>query len=184
MILGLDVSTAITGASILNKNNELVYCEAWKTQKKSLSFYDKLGVIHQSLKALQAEFNITSVFVEEPLMGFKSGFSSAQTISKLQRFNGAVCWDCYLSLGITPELISAATARKICGIKVPRGQKAKEVVLKFLLDNEPEFDIMYTVYGNPTKGSYDRADSIVVARAGLRQRIEEETNEEEKTNIH
>jgi len=184
MILGLDVSTSITGASIIDKNDELVYCEAWKTHKKSLSFYDKLRLIQQNLIDLQLRYDITSVFIEEPLMGFKSGFSSAQTISKLQRFNGAVCWICYVSLDLKPELISAATARKICGIKVPRGQKAKAVVLKFLLDNEPNFDIMYTVYGNPTKGSYDMADSIVVARAGLRQRIEKETNEEKKTNIH
>ena len=166
MILGLDVSTSITGASIIDENDELVYCESWKTHKKSLSFYDKLCLIQQNLIDLQLRYDITSVFIEEPLMGFKSGFSSAQTISKLQRFNGVVCWICYVSLDLKPELISAATARKTCGIKVPRGQKAKEVVLQFFLDNEPNFDIIYTVHGNPVKGSYDMADSAVIARAG------------------
>ncbi len=44
--------------------------------------------------------------------------------------------------------------------------KAKQVVLKFLLDNEPTFEIEYTKQGNPKPDSYDRADSIVIAKAG------------------
>ena len=39
-------------------------------------------------------------------------------------------------------------------------------VLKFLLDNEPSFVIDYTRNGNPKPESYDKADSIVIARAG------------------
>ena len=68
--------------------------------------------------------------------------------------------------GIQPEYIAATSARKLCGIKVSRGQKAKQVVLNFLLDNEPSFVIEYTRNGNPKPESYDKADSIVIARAG------------------
>ena len=50
---------------------------------------------------------------------------------------------------------------------MPRGEKAKEIVLKYLLDNEPNFVINYTKYDNPTPGSYDRADSMVIAKAGF-----------------
>ena len=34
MILGLDVSTSITGATVLNLKEEILYCEAWKLQNK------------------------------------------------------------------------------------------------------------------------------------------------------
>ena len=68
---------------------------------------------------------------------------------------------------LKPEYIAATSARKLCGIKIPRGQKAKQVVLKFLLDNEPSFVIDYTRNGNPKPESYDKADSIVIAKAGV-----------------
>ena len=68
---------------------------------------------------------------------------------------------------IKPEYLAATSARKLCGIKIPRGEKAKPVVLKFLLDNEPGFVIDYTRHGNPKPESYDRADSLVIAKAGV-----------------
>ena len=67
---------------------------------------------------------------------------------------------------IEPKYITATSARKLAGIKVPRGQKAKQVVLNFLLENEKAFKIEYTKFGNPKPESYDRADAIVVAKAG------------------
>ena len=56
---------------------------------------------------------------------------------------------------------------------MPRGQKAKEVVLKHLLDNEPAFSIEYTKHGNPKPESYDRADAIIIAKAGYATENEE-----------
>jgi len=38
--------------------------------------------------------------------------------------------------------------------------------LQFMLDNEPAFHVEYTKYGNPKPESFDRADAIVVAKAG------------------
>ena len=67
---------------------------------------------------------------------------------------------------IEPQYIAATSARKHCGIKVKRGQKAKEVVLKHLLETEPAFKIQYTKHGNPKPGEYDKADAIVIAKAG------------------
>ena len=94
------------------------------------------------------------------------GKSSANTLSKLMRFNGIVSYIIYELFDIKPQYIAATTARKECGIKVKRGEKAKEVVLKHLLDNESAFKIEYTKFGNPKPESYDRADAIVIAKAG------------------
>ena len=65
-----------------------------------------------------------------------------------------------------PEYINVYTARKTCGIKVKRGEKAKKVVLQHVLETEKDFKAEYTKKGNPVKGVYDKADSLVIAKAG------------------
>ena len=166
MILGLDISSNVTGASIVDRDNELIYCKAWRTDKQRLSFYDKLDIIKDKICFIKTQFPIEKVFVEEPLGMFAAGRSSAQVIAKLQSFNGAACWIVRDVMDIEPQHINAATARKSCGITVSRGTRAKEVVLNYLLKNEEKFNIDYTRHGNPIKGEYDRADSIIIARAG------------------
>ena len=82
-------------------------------------------------------------------------------------------WVCYNLFDIEPQYLKAQEARKLCGIKVPRGQKAKKVVMDFILDNVPDFDVVYTRQGNPRPGYADRADSYVVAKAGLTRENQE-----------
>ena len=137
MILGLDVSTSITGATILDKQGQVLYNEAWDTRKFK-SFFEKVEYVEQQINNLDRVYGeFERVFIEESLQTFRSGFSSAAT-----------------------------SARKLCGITVPRGTKAKEVVLKYILDNTPSVTIEYTKFGNPKPECYDKADSWVVARAG------------------
>ena len=64
-------------------------------------------------------------------------------------------------------MLAATSARKSVGVPIKRGDNAKQKVLQFLLDNEPAFVILYTKYGNPKPEEYDRADSIIIAKAGL-----------------
>jgi len=85
-------------------------------------------------------------------------------MSVLQRFNGIVSWICFKSLNIEPRYITPISARSRCGIKVPRGKKAKEVVIEHFIQSK-EFQIDYTRYGNVQKYCYDIADAIVVAKA-------------------
>ena len=168
MILGLDISTSITGATVVDENGAVVMCKSWDTRNKNhyKDLFDKAETIRLELVKLGHYHNIEKIYIEQSLQSFRSGFSSAQTLSTLSRFNGIVSWLCYKTLGIKPEYISASSARKSCGIKVHRGEKAKQVVLKYLLDNEPSFDIEYTKNGNPKPESFDRADSLVIAKAG------------------
>ena len=46
MILGLDVSTSITGATLLNNKGEIVFNEAWDTRKYK-DFFDKAEFIKE-----------------------------------------------------------------------------------------------------------------------------------------
>ena len=113
-----------------------------------------------------SEYPIQHIYVEQPFTFFNSGGSSAKTMAALQKFNGIVSWLLFEIFEIKPEFIGATAARKQAGIKVPRGQKAKKVVLEYLLENEPAFNVEYTRHGNPKPESYDRADAIVIAKAG------------------
>ena len=166
MILGLDVSTSITGYTIVD-NGKIILNGAWDTRKYK-NFFDKVVHVKEGLDKIRKEYGtrITAVYIEQSLQSFRSGFSSAKTLSTLSRFNGIVSWLVFDQYKIQPEYLAATSARKLCGIKVSRGQKAKQVVLNFLLDNEPSFVIEYTRNGNPKPESYDKADSIVIARAG------------------
>ncbi len=166
MILGLDVSTSITGYTIVD-NGKIILNGAWDTRKYK-NFFDKVVHVKDGLDKIRKEYGtrITAVYIEQSLQSFRSGFSSAKTLSTLSRFNGIVSWLVFDKFGIKPEYLAATSARKLCGIKVSRGEKAKQVVLKFLLDNEPSFVLEYTRNGNPKPDSYDRADSMVIAKAG------------------
>jgi len=168
MILGLDVSTSITGATVVDESGNVVMCKSWDTRNKNRygDLLVKADFIRLELLKVSHYHKIKKIYIEQSLQSFRSGFSSAQTLSTLSRFNGIVSWLCYKTFDVKPEYIAATSARKMCGIKIPRGQKAKEVVLKYLLDNEEGFGVQYTKQGNPKPDSYDRADSIVIAKAG------------------
>jgi hypothetical protein len=167
MYLGLDVSTSLTGLTVLDSAGNILLNEVVDMRsKKFVTFFDKAAAVERRLASLKTEHNIQKIYIEESLQAFRPGLSSAQVILTLGRFNGIVSWICYKVFSFEPEYIGATTARKALEIKVPRGENAKEIVLKHVLDLEPTFKVEYTAHGNPVAGSYDRADSYVIAKAG------------------
>jgi len=177
MILGLDISTSITGATVLDSSGKAVYCEAWDTRnkKKFPHLFSKAQFVKDKLWELDDRFGIDRVYVEQSLSRFRPGFSSAKTLLTLAKFNGMVSWSCVQIYETVPEFLSASSARKACGIHIQRGENSKEKVLHFLLDNVPSFSVDYTKHGNPVAGSYDRADSWVIATAGFLQSVDGKT---------
>ena len=168
MLLGLDISTSITGATVLDDNGKVLYCEAWDLRNKNHfpDLFSKASRIKNHILDLSIQFNIEHIFIEQSLQAFRAGFSSAKTLLTLAKFNGIISYICQNDMEVEPEYIGASTARKSNGIKIPRGEKAKKVVLQYVLDNEPNFVVEYTKQGNPKPGSYDRTDSLIIARAG------------------
>ena len=191
MILGVDVSTSITGFAIV-ADGKLVYYDSVDLRKyknvfekgailkeKILDLYEAYQCNNEDNYTGDAEFPIEHIYIEQPFTFFNSGGSSAKTMATLQKFNGIVSWFIYEMFEMQPKYVLAQSARKTVGIKVPRGQKAKQVVLKFLLDTEPAFHIEYTNKGNPKPESYDRADAIIVAMAGhILEQEREDTDSE------
>lgn len=164
MILGLDASTSFVGLTLLDDCGKIVKCECLDLRKIE-GEYEKLEKLAEKLKELNLQHD-TPVFIEEALMMFQNNRSMASVISKLQRWNGMVCGLLFNTYKIKTETIGVLTARKSLDIKVKRGENAKEIVLKKLVDSVPEFGVEYTPKGNPKQGTYDRADSYVIAYAG------------------
>ena len=172
MILGLDISTSITGYTILDHGGNILTCDHIDLRKEK-NFFKKIQIVRKCLEDLEGEYPIEQVYVEQSLQSFRSGFSSAQTLSLLSKINGIVSWLCYNMFYGEPKYLAATSARKLCGIKIPKGQKAKAVSLQFVVDNVPGFEVQYTRHGNPKAGYADRSDSYVIAKAGwIREREE------------
>lgn len=182
MILGVDVSTSITGFAVV-ADGILVYYDSIDLRKHKNIFAKTIAIKEKILDLYEmyqlnnddsssagwgdSSYPIQHIYVEQPFTFFNSGGSSAKTMAALQKFNGIVSWLLYEVFEIEPKFIGATSARKVVGIKVPRGQKAKQVVLQHLLNTEPAFKIEYTKHGNPKPESYDRADAIIIAKAGF-----------------
>ena len=175
MILGLDISTSITGYTILDYEGQILACDHIDLRKEK-NFFKKIRIINGRLEDISERYEIEQVYIEQSLQSFRSGFSSAQTLSLLSKINGIVSWLCYNMFGKDPNYLAATSARKACGIKIPKGQKAKAVTLQFVVDSVPGFDVQYTKHGNPKAGYNDRSDSYVIAKAGWIREREETQN--------
>ena len=165
MILGIDISTSITGFAIVNNGNLISY-DSIDLRKYKDVFAKSIHIKSKILDIYEQYDKFDRIYIEQPFTFFNSGGSSAKTMASLQRFNGIVSWMVYEIFEMQPEYIGASQARKLCDIKVPKGEKAKLVVLEHLLETEESFSVEYTKSGNPKPESFDRADAIVIAKAG------------------
>lgn len=169
MILGLDISTSITGVAILDESGEVIDCFAVDF-KKCKTFFEKCEMAQKEIveRLYSDEFiDITSIYIEQSLQAFRPGLSSAKTLLTLSKFNGILAWMLYEAFNIEPEYIGATTARKQIGLTVPRGVKGKDVVMSYMLKTQTNwFQVEYTNRGNVKSKYYDMADAFVVASAG------------------
>ena len=171
MILGLDISTSICGYTVLDRSGNVIANDCWdmRNKKKFPCALGKADYCREKLLDLSIQYPIELIYIEQSLSAFRPGFSSANTILKLSQFNGIISWFCWNIFKIVPQYLDARSARKACGITVKRGENAKEVVIKHCLDNEKSFVVEYTKMGNPKPGVSDRADSLIIAKAGWKQ---------------
>ena len=84
MILGLDVSTSIIGVCLL-KDNKIVKTD-YIDLRKTTGLLHKAKVVEDYMIHNLKEENIEHVFIEQALMFFRRGGSTAKTMSTLQNF--------------------------------------------------------------------------------------------------
>ena len=72
MILGLDVSTSITGFCILDSSSEIIRCDAWdfRNKNKYNSEFKKAALIKEQLCSIKAQYPIEKVYIEKPFVFF------------------------------------------------------------------------------------------------------------------
>jgi len=168
MILGLDISTAIVGVALID-DRELILSEHWDISKAD-NLFQKAELIGSELWQLR-DHGIEHIFIETALKKFIPGRSRADTIMKLAKFNGIVSWMCYDTFELEPTYINVNSARSLYGLSFPRGTKGpkrKKMVIESVIEKEKTAFKYEMARGgrNYKKGTDDRADAIVIARAG------------------
>jgi len=168
--LGLDISTSCIGICLLRENEILLLDHL--DLKKYKTLWTKSDEFRIKITEILNSFGKIDVLaIEEPLLGFSKGMSSASTITILMKFNGMTSLISRDIFGLEPTYISAASARKLCGVKLQKtsvaGMSHKEQVFKHMC----EHDLSHVVWPlTPKSGSIvgwsrDATDAYVIARA-------------------
>lgn len=177
IILGLDVSTSCTGVCVIDsevqpddKGSHILHLDRIEF-KGCKTLWDKADEVGRYLGLLSVNKRcaVSRVVLEEPLMGFRPGMSSAQTITQLMRFNGIVSYIARNVFQKEPEYIGSAHARKLCGMKLQRTSVAgpqKEQVFAYMAANDlKHVQWPVTKTGKMVLWSRDATDAYVIARA-------------------
>ena len=175
-VIGLDISTSCTGVAALDYRGNIIefaYCKP-----KGDTLVKKADMMGEFITDWTSSLSLgqpASVYIEQNLQRFRRGFSSAQVINTLARFNGMISYIAYRDIGVQPVYVNVNEGRKSLGIKIARGSNTKEEILKWCSLQYP--DIAWpekTLKSGPRKGlvilddcCYDIADAIVTAKAGL-----------------
>ena len=175
--LGLDISTSCTGWCILSENGDIKNIGYVDTSKKK-TLYEKANLIKSEISTLNIFNDIVDIFIEENLQSFRSGFSSAKTISTLAKFNGIVSYICFQEFSKEPVFFNVNSARKILGISLKRkkdgGLPTKEQLLQWAQDNIEYSFPTKVLKSGPRKGeeiidprASDMIDAYIIAKAGI-----------------
>ncbi len=116
-LLALDVSTSTIGIALfedLGTSGELKLLHHVspkvkpKPENKMEELFRKVEIFEQEFLVNYADFGITRVVIEEPLLQSNNVY----TIATLLRFNGMISKSVYDTIGVVPEFISSYDARK------------------------------------------------------------------------
>ena len=171
IILGLDISSSRIGYCLINEKEDLLLVDEIKL-KSSQSLEERADIFKKEMECIKRSLQqeeVDYVFIEQPFMAFSGGKTTAATMAKLQRFNGMCSYVVHSLFGSPATLIQANKARGLVDLKIKRGDNTKLKVIEWVSDKYPkEFIVEYTRHGNPKPGTDDKADSVVIANAGLK----------------
>ena len=116
-LLALDVSTSTIGIALFEDNGnkgdiKLLHHVSPKVKPKPLGkmeeLFKKVEIFEKEFLSNYADFGITTVVIEEPLLQSNNVY----TIATLLRFNGMISKSVYDTIGVVPDFISSYDARK------------------------------------------------------------------------
>lgn len=174
-VLGLDVSTTTVGWAIVESDDmSLVALGHWSL-KKLVGLPNKADyVLGQAASVINVHHIVKSpVWIEEPVMRFTPGMSSAQTIATLVGFNAMVSYGIHRELNFDVAHVAPQEARKNCGLKLVSKKKSglsqkEQVHLQLTSPGGLLSGVNFalTKTGKPKTENYDETDAYVVARHG------------------
>lgn len=170
-VLAFDISTSIIGFSVIEiESGELLSIGFLKPEGNSRE--EKIVSALNQFEKYQLS-NISAIYAEAPNMMFRSGFSSAQVIATILRFNGAFLFELYQKFHLIPQEVMATSARKqVIGIgRFPKGTNTKQEILKWV---QSRISISWPIIekgkhkGELKSESYDMADSYIIGLYGVK----------------
>jgi len=197
-ILALDVSTSTIGIALfenMGDHGELKLLHHVspnikpKPSDKMEELFKKVEVFQTEFLNKYADFGITKVIIEEPLLQSNNVY----TIATLLRFNGMISKSVFDTIGVVPEFISSYDARKYAfpelmavrktkrdGTPLPEKQIAKNqpvlfgdhpfdidkkmVVFEKVCDLEPQIVWLYDKHNKLKKENFDMTDALTACR--------------------
>lgn len=173
--LGLDISTSVVGVCVLDAASGKMLHLSHQKLTKYTDEYDKADNFDSSW--IDLNWKIRKVYIEEAAKKFSPGFSSADTIMTLGRFNGILSYQVYSWTGIKPVMVNVRSARSRLSIKIDYKDKTKDTktkVFEVVSSRNPSFPwLTHTAKTGKFKGqivydkvNQDMADAWVIARGG------------------
>jgi hypothetical protein len=176
--LGLDISSSITGAVLMDKKGNLVFMgHVPLTSSKYKNLFDKADAVLEWIKnTLPRHVKVKRIFVEANAKGYSAGFSSADTLFTLAKMNALVSYLTHKWYGVDVIDINVTSARSRIGYKNNKAVKkpVKEKVREFVLQQNPHIPFKTRVVGKgknkgavvPEEGVADEIDAWVICRGG------------------
>jgi hypothetical protein len=177
--IGLDISTSIVGICLLDSRYNLVNLH-FENLKKIKNIFSKAKCIERKLEEIKSSYGFEEdieLSIEESFQSFSKGFSSAKTLSQLNRFNGIVSYIAAEVYSVIPVYINVNSARKKLSIKLDRKSNisTKEQVFSWVKLQEDTKDFVWpekVMKSGPNKGlvkfdesCYDMSDAYVICKA-------------------
>lgn len=181
--IGLDISTSIVGISFLDSLGNLIDLESINLKKISCIF-SKSNKVREEFTNYKNKYFFEEEIklgIEESFQSFSKGFSSAKTLSQLNRFNGIVSYISAEVYSVIPEFINVNAARKCLGIKIDKksSESTKEQVFQWVKSEFKNNNIEFkwpekVLISGPNKGRvkfdescYDMSDAYVICKAAI-----------------
>lgn len=180
-LLGLDISTSCIGICILEiKTGQLMVLDHIDLKSKKFdNEYKKADFVKTQLEQIITPeyYKIENIYIEEAVKMFGKGFSSAGTITTLNRFNGIISYLIYGLYNNVPKMINVRSARAKLGIKVNQNIKkqvsSKQQVFEQVMALNPNITwITHIAKNGKLKGqivydkeNFDRCDAFVICKA-------------------
>lgn len=171
LTLGLDISTSTIGYCIVDSDKKLISMSYVKLASVK-DLFEKVTMFQEVL--MKYKGLITHVAIEDPLVMFQPGFSRAQILSLLSRFNGMCSTVAYFVYSKVPVYYNVNHARKLAlpNMKFTKGCDRKQVVLEHISRMYPDVDWPRKPKATNSDGTFklkdecfDMADAAVIALA-------------------